>query len=65
MTRFEPGGALRGSLAPPPDKSISHRAAIVAAMAEGPTRVLNYLDAEDTNSTLAGMAAVGAADRSP
>ena len=37
--RFEPGGALRGTLTPPPDKSISHRAAIVAAMAEGETEV--------------------------
>jgi 3-phosphoshikimate 1-carboxyvinyltransferase len=59
MTRFEPG-ALRGTLEPPPDKSISHRAAIVAAMGEGETVVSNYLDSADTNSTLAAVAAVGA-----
>ena len=32
MTRFDPAGPLRGSLTPPPDTSISHRAAIVAAL---------------------------------
>ena len=35
MTRFEPGGPLRGTLTPPPDKSISHRAALLAAMGGG------------------------------
>jgi 3-phosphoshikimate 1-carboxyvinyltransferase len=50
--RFEPTGPLRGTLAPPPDKSISHRAAIVAAMGDGETRISGYLDAADTNSTL-------------
>jgi 3-phosphoshikimate 1-carboxyvinyltransferase len=59
MTRFEPG-ALRGTLRPPADKSISHRAAIVAAMGEGETVVRNYLDSADTNSTLGAVAAVGA-----
>jgi 3-phosphoshikimate 1-carboxyvinyltransferase len=60
MNRFAPSAALRGTLAPPPDKSISHRAAIVAAMSEGETRITNYLDAEDTRSTLAAVEAVGA-----
>jgi 3-phosphoshikimate 1-carboxyvinyltransferase len=59
MTRFEPAGSLRGSLVPPPDKSISHRAAIVAAMGEGETVIGNYLEAEDTLSTLAAVEAVG------
>ncbi len=59
MTRFDPAGPLRGSLTPPPDKSISHRAAIVAAMGEGETRIDNYLDAEDTLSTLGAVEALG------
>jgi 3-phosphoshikimate 1-carboxyvinyltransferase len=63
MTRFEPGGALRGELRPPPDKSISHRAALIGAMADGPTRVTGYLDSEDTRSTLRAVAAVGAGVR--
>ena len=36
-TRFDPAGPLRGSLRPPADKSISHRAALIAAMGEGET----------------------------
>ncbi|HST69814.1 MAG TPA: 3-phosphoshikimate 1-carboxyvinyltransferase [Solirubrobacterales bacterium] len=59
-TRFTPSGPLRGSLRPPSDKSISHRAALIAAMGEGETRVDGYLDAADTRSTLAAVAALGA-----
>jgi 3-phosphoshikimate 1-carboxyvinyltransferase len=60
MTRFDPSGPLRGSLRPPADKSISHRAALIAAMAEGETRIEGYLDAADTRSTLAAVGALGA-----
>lgn len=59
-TRFEPSGPLRGSLRPPADKSISHRAALIAAMGEGTTTVEGYLDAADTRSTLAAVQALGA-----
>jgi 3-phosphoshikimate 1-carboxyvinyltransferase len=58
--RFDPSGPLRGSLVAPPDKSISHRAAIVAAMGEGETAVRGYLDAADTRSTLEAVRALGA-----
>jgi 3-phosphoshikimate 1-carboxyvinyltransferase len=58
--RFGSGGALRGALRPPPDKSISHRAALIAAMGEGETEIEGCLDAADTRSTLAAIAAVGA-----
>ena len=58
--RFDPSGPLRGSLRVPADKSISHRAAIVAAMASEPVRVRNYLDAADTRSTLAAVQKLGA-----
>jgi 3-phosphoshikimate 1-carboxyvinyltransferase len=60
MTHFDPSGPLRGSLRPPSDKSISHRAALIAAMGEGETEISGYLDAADTRSTLAAVAAVGA-----
>lgn len=60
MTRFEPSGPLRGSLRPPSDKSISHRAALIAAMGEGETEIRGYLDAADTRSTLGAVEAVGA-----
>jgi 3-phosphoshikimate 1-carboxyvinyltransferase len=59
MTRFDPAGPLRGELRPPPDKSISHRAAILGAMADGPTRITGYLDSADTRSTLRAVAAIG------
>jgi 3-phosphoshikimate 1-carboxyvinyltransferase len=59
-TTFNPLGALRGALRPPADKSISHRAAMIAAMGEGETDVIGYLDAADTRSTLAAVQAVGA-----
>src|SRR3954466_14884954 len=58
--RFDPAGRLEGEVRPPADKSISHRAAILGAMAGAPVRVRNYLDAADTNSTLDAVRAVGA-----
>ncbi len=58
--RFDPAGPLRGTLRPPPDKSISHRAALIGAMAEGLTRVHGYLDSADTRSTLGAIEALGA-----
>src|SRR5215467_9713508 len=60
MTRFDPSGPLRGSLRPPADKSVSHRAALIAAMGEGETAIEGYLDAADTRSTLAAVSALGA-----
>jgi 3-phosphoshikimate 1-carboxyvinyltransferase len=59
-TSFEPAGPLSGSLRPPPDKSISHRAALIGAICDGPTRISGYLDSADTGSTLAAVRAVGA-----
>jgi 3-phosphoshikimate 1-carboxyvinyltransferase len=60
VARFEPGGPLRGTLRPPPDKSVSHRAALIAAMGEGETTIDGYLDSADTRSTLRAVEAVGA-----
>jgi 3-phosphoshikimate 1-carboxyvinyltransferase len=60
IARFDPSGPLRGSRRPPSDKSISHRAALIAAMGEGETEIVDYLDAADTRSTLAAVEAVGA-----
>lgn len=57
---FRPDGPLKGSLVPPADKSISHRAAIIGAIADGPTRVVNFLDSDDTRSTLSAVAGLGA-----
>jgi 3-phosphoshikimate 1-carboxyvinyltransferase len=58
--RFEPSGGLAGELRPPADKSISHRAALLGAMAAEPVRIENYLHAADTSSTLDAVRALGA-----
>jgi 3-phosphoshikimate 1-carboxyvinyltransferase len=61
VTRFQPAGPLRGSLRPPADKSISHRAALFGAMCDTPVAIRNYLYADDTLSTLDALRALGAA----
>jgi 3-phosphoshikimate 1-carboxyvinyltransferase len=57
---FGPARGLTGRLRPPADKSISHRAALIGAMASEPVLIERYLHAADTNSTLAAIAALGA-----
>jgi 3-phosphoshikimate 1-carboxyvinyltransferase len=58
--RFEPSAGLHGELTAPADKSISHRAALLGAMASEPTRIEGYLHAADTDATLAAVQALGA-----
>ena len=58
--RFEPSGPLSGELTAPADKSISHRAALLGAMASYPVRIENYLHAADTTATLNAVHALGA-----
>ena len=61
-TRFDPAaGPLRGDYVPPADKSISHRAALFAAMSDVPVTVRNYLESQDTRSTLDALLKLGAA----
>jgi 3-phosphoshikimate 1-carboxyvinyltransferase len=57
-----PGGAsLRGRVRVPGDKSISHRALLFGAIAEGETRIEGLLPAEDPLSTAACLRAMGVA----
>jgi 3-phosphoshikimate 1-carboxyvinyltransferase len=58
--RFEPSAGLSGELTAPADKSISHRAALLGAMASYPVRIENYLHAADTTATLDAVRALGA-----
>ena len=51
---------LTGTVKIPGDKSISHRAAILGALAHGETRVSGLLEGEDVLSTCAAMRALGA-----
>ena len=56
----EPAARIKGKLTAPADKSISHRAAILAAMADEPVLITNYLEAADTLSTLEAITQLGA-----
>lgn len=51
---------MRGTLTFPGDKSLSHRAAIFATLANGTSTISNFLDAGDTLNTLKAMQALGA-----
>lgn len=50
---------IRASVRVPADKSISHRALLFNAIADGPATVENILDSEDVRSTAACLAALG------
>ena len=54
------GGALTGSATVPGDKSISHRALILGALAVGETRITGLLDGADVRATARAVAALGA-----
>jgi 3-phosphoshikimate 1-carboxyvinyltransferase len=55
-----PAGPLRGDVAVPGDKSISHRAVMLAALADGTSRISGFLEGEDTRATAAIFRAMGA-----
>src|SRR5205823_12731286 len=59
VTGVEPAGALVGHIAVPGDKSISHRAVLVGALADGETRVVGFGRSADTESTLSAVRALG------
>ncbi|MBC7908883.1 MAG: 3-phosphoshikimate 1-carboxyvinyltransferase [Pyrinomonadaceae bacterium] len=57
--RIQPARRLRGRLRLPGDKSISHRAAIIAALANGRTHIENFSTSEDCAATLSCLAQLG------
>ena len=57
---IEPVAALEGHFAVPGDKSISHRALLVGAIADGETRIRGFGRSDDTESTLAAVRTLGA-----
>ncbi len=54
-----PAGPLRGEIRVPGDKSISHRAIMFAALAEGTSRITGFLEGEDTRATARAFAQMG------
>jgi 3-phosphoshikimate 1-carboxyvinyltransferase len=57
--KISPARTLSGAVLLPGDKSISHRYAMLAAIAEGPTKITNYSSGADCQSTLACVRALG------
>jgi 3-phosphoshikimate 1-carboxyvinyltransferase len=54
-----PSGPLRGAVAAPGDKSISHRALLLSALAEGETKIHGWVDADVCQATLRCVRALG------
>jgi 3-phosphoshikimate 1-carboxyvinyltransferase len=57
--RIDPAASLVGHVAVPGDKSISHRAVLLGAIAEGDTHVLGFGRAGDTQATVDAVRALG------
>jgi 3-phosphoshikimate 1-carboxyvinyltransferase len=57
--RVSPADRIRGRFTLPGDKSISHRLAILGALAHGVTRLSNFASSADCASTLACLGALG------
>jgi 3-phosphoshikimate 1-carboxyvinyltransferase len=58
--KARPGRPLKGRIRAPGDKSISHRALILGALASGETRIEGLLEGDDVLRTAAAMGAFGA-----
>ncbi len=54
-----PSAPLRGRVRVPGDKSISHRALLLGALADGPSRIAGFLPCGDSLTTLACLRALG------
>jgi len=62
---IQPGGELTGQARVPGDKSISHRAVMLGALADGETRVEGFLEGADALATIAAFRALGVAIAGP
>ena len=57
--KIEPAAALRGHIAVPGDKSISHRAVLLGAIGEGETTVRGFGRSGDTEATISTVRGLG------
>jgi 3-phosphoshikimate 1-carboxyvinyltransferase len=57
--KVEPASSVVGHISVPGDKSISHRAVLLAAVGEGETRIAGFGRSGDTESTLRAVRALG------
>jgi 3-phosphoshikimate 1-carboxyvinyltransferase len=60
-----PGRTLQGEIPVPGDKSVSHRAVMLAALADGESRIEGFLEGEDTRASAAAFASMGVRIDSP
>jgi 3-phosphoshikimate 1-carboxyvinyltransferase len=60
-----PSGPIRGEITVPGDKSISHRAIMLAALAEGESHISGFLEGEDTRATAAVFRSLGVEIEAP
>ena len=63
--KLMPGGVIAGGARVPGDKSMSHRAIMLGALADGVTRVSGFLEGEDALATVAAFRAMGVAIEGP
>ncbi len=61
--KITPAISINGTIELPGDKSISHRAAMIAAMASGETRIDNFSGGADCSSTLTSLVDLGVSIR--
>jgi 3-phosphoshikimate 1-carboxyvinyltransferase len=61
----QPGQPLHGSVRMPGDKSVSHRALMLAAIAEGDSHICGFLEGEDTRATAAVLLQLGVRIETP
>src|SRR4051794_40062654 len=59
IMKIQPAKNLQGTINLPGDKSISHRAALFSAMAQGETRIENFAASADCASTLSCLESLG------
>lgn len=57
--KLAPARRIKGRIEVPGDKSISHRAALIAALADGTTEISNFSTAQDCASTLSCLRSLG------
>jgi 3-phosphoshikimate 1-carboxyvinyltransferase len=57
--KIDPAASLRGHIAVPGDKSVSHRSVLLGTIAEGETTVRGFGRSADTESTIAAVRALG------
>ena len=60
-----PGGVIQGALRVPGDKSLSHRAIMFGALAEGVTQINGFLEGEDALATLQAFRDMGVVIEGP